>query len=528
MRDVHDLLCLLGQAQVEVVILTAVELCPLVAAHLCQQRRAEHAQVADIVVGAQVIQHIIRLEVVDRQVVDVPFKGHFVGVHKVRALLGNGFRHIPQCTGVQDVVMVQQSDIFTRGKSKALIGVARNALVAVQFPVADAAVGAGTLLHKDTHVRVLSGIHHAQLPVAVGLVLHRVQQLHQKIVGGVVQRHHDADARCSGLVCGLLYQQFHVRKAVGGHGLAREQLFILPLGLGLCHYARKAHPAQGGKKDEEREGAPQLAALAYQIPQRPAGLPEGGVDHAVQGLFQVLLVAAAQGKVAAQPLQLGSLFGGGALGLHSTLPQNVQLLFIARLQLRQLRGSRAAEQRRQLLLAAVLPCKLPAKALCGKLLCAVCHTGVLIAHQHHLFGLHGGQGDPLRVCHHQQLRAALRHRGIHFVKSLFQQAAVLQHLHTAGCQFPHDALCQCTAALGGLLILLFLIQLHADTPIRAFFCAVMFPVHFSQTDIVYQILRRLRRFFQNFSQIAAQRNNPASQPNSPPLRVVRVRICAPV
>ena len=81
------------------------------------------------------------------------------------------------------------------------------------------------------------------------------------------------------------------------------------------HHAGDAHPAQRCQKDEQREGAPQLAALAYQIPQRPAGLPEGGVDHAVQGLFQVLLVAAAQGKVAAQPLQLGRLLGGGALGL---------------------------------------------------------------------------------------------------------------------------------------------------------------------------------------------------------------------
>ena len=113
-------------------------------------------------------------------------------------------------------------------------------------------------------------------------------------------------------------------------------------------------------------------------------------------------------------------------------------------------------------------------------------------------------------------------------KSFFQQPAVLQHLYAAGSQLPHDALCQCTAALGSLLILLFLIQLHADTPIRAFFHAVMFPVHFSQTDIVYQILRRLRRYFQNFSQIASQRNSPTSQPNSPPLRVVLVRIFAPV
>ena len=524
----HDLFRLLGQAQVEVVILTAVELCPLVAAHLCQQRRAEHAQVADIVIGAEVIQHIIRLEVVDRQMVDVPFKGHLVGVHKVRALLGDGFRHIPQCAGVQDVVMVQQGDIFTRGKGKALIGVARDALVDVQFPVADAAVSAGALLHEGTHVRVLTGIHHAQLPVAVGLVLHRVQQFHQKIVGGVVQRHHDADQGCCGLVCGLFYQQFHVRKAVGGHGLAREQLFVLLLRLGLCLYARKAHPAQGGKKDEQREGVPQLAALAYQIPQRPAGLPEGGVDHAVQGLFQGLLMAAAQGKVAAQPLQLRGLLGSGALGQQGALPQNVQLLLVAVFQLRQLRGVHAAEKCRRLLLAVILPRKLPAEALCNKLLCAVCHAGVLCAHQQHFFRLYGGQADPLGVCHHQQLRGALHHRSIHFAKSFFQQPAVLQHLYAAGSQLPHDALCQCTAALGSLLILLFLIQLHADTPIRAFFHAVMFPVHFSQTDIVYQILRRLRRYFQNFSQIASQRNSPASQPNSPPLRVVLVRIFAPV
>ena len=189
-------------------------------------------------------------------------------------------------------------------------------------------------------------------------------------------------------------------------------------------------------------------------------------------------MAAAQGKVAAQPLQLGSLLGSGTLGLHSALPQSVQLLLVARLEFRQFRGSHAAEQCRQLLLAAVLPCKFPAEALCGKLLCAVCHAGVLIAHQHHLLGLYRGQSDPLGVCHHQQLRAALHHRSIHFTKSLFQQTAVLQHLYAAGRQLPHDALCQCTAALGGLLILLFLIQLHADTPIRALFHAVMLPVHF--------------------------------------------------
>ena len=72
----HDLVRLFGQAQVEVIVLTAVVGCTLIAAHSGQQLCAEHAQVADIVVGAQIIQHIIRLEMVNGQMVDVALKGH--------------------------------------------------------------------------------------------------------------------------------------------------------------------------------------------------------------------------------------------------------------------------------------------------------------------------------------------------------------------------------------------------------------------------------------------------------------------
>ena len=49
---------LFGQAQVEVIVLTTVVGCTLIAAHSGQQLCAEHAQGADIVVGAQIIQHI--------------------------------------------------------------------------------------------------------------------------------------------------------------------------------------------------------------------------------------------------------------------------------------------------------------------------------------------------------------------------------------------------------------------------------------------------------------------------------------
>ena len=460
-RDMNDLVCLFGQAQVKVVVLAAVELRPLVAAHCRQQLCAEHAQVADIVVGAEVVQHVIRLEVVNGPMVDVALKGDLVGVDEVGPLLGDGLRHIPQRTGVQDVVVVQQGDELARGQRKALVGVARNAVVFLQFLVADTRVRSGTCLHGLTHGLILSGVHKAQLPVLIGLVLHRIQQLHQELLRRIVQRHHDADERACRLVGRLLYQQLRGGKTVGGHGFAREQLFVLPLGLRLGHHAGDAHPAQRCQKDEQREGVPQLAALAHQIPHGPGELPELGLDHAVQRFFQVLLVAAAQRKIAAQAFQLGGLLSLGALGLQHPLPQVVQRpLIIQHHFLRVLRRRAAAEQSRLLGLAARFPPKIPGKALLGQLLrtagqhCAVC------AHQQHLIALHGGQFGPLRVLRYQQ-RAALgllRHPGTDLFQCLFQRTAAAQHLHPGGGQLPHDVLRQLTAALCLLSGFLFLIH----------------------------------------------------------------------
>ena len=120
----HHLFGLFGQAEVEVIVLAAVVLAALAAAGRLQQGGLEHAQVADIVVGPQVIQHEIGLEVVEGGVLHLSFKGHLVGVDKVRPLLCNGF--LPHTTGrrVQDIVVVQQGDILPFGQGKAGVGVA--------------------------------------------------------------------------------------------------------------------------------------------------------------------------------------------------------------------------------------------------------------------------------------------------------------------------------------------------------------------------------------------------------------------
>ena len=77
------------------------------------------------------------------------------GLH--RTLLGDGLGHIPQSARMQDVVVVQQGHIVALDHSKALIGVAGNAVVLVQLPITDAGVGGGASLHGLAHRLILPG-----------------------------------------------------------------------------------------------------------------------------------------------------------------------------------------------------------------------------------------------------------------------------------------------------------------------------------------------------------------------------------
>ena len=467
MRDMHDLVCLFGQAQVKIIVLTAVELRPLVTAHFCQQLCAEHAQVADVVVGTQVVDHVIRLEVVDRQMVDVALKGHLVGIHKVCPLLCDGPCHIPQSTGMQDIVVVQQSDVLALSKGKALIGVARNALVLFQFLVADTGVGSRAGLDRLADCLILSGVHKAQFPVLVRLVLHRIQQLHKELLGGVVQRHHDADERCVRLVSHLPYQQLSAGEPVGAQNIARKQLCIFFFGLCLRPHPGDAHPAQLRQKDERREGMDNAAAFADHIAQRPGRLPERRVDHAVQGLFQFLLVAAAQGKVAVQAGQLSSLLFAGALGQQHPFAQLVQHHLVpGRSLLCIQRFAAAAEPCRLQGAHPALPLKIAGKALLRQLTCAIGHDRSILTDQKHLTAFQLRQLGPLRVHDHQQtVRICLPGQaGAGLFQRLFQQTAAAQHLYPGRGQLPHDALCQLPAALRLKSCFLFLFHSAFSTP----------------------------------------------------------------
>ena len=91
----------------------------------------------------------------------LPLKGRLVSVDKVGLLLSNGPGRVPQGAGMQQVIVIQQGDIFTGGHLKALVGVAGDQLILFQLLIPDACIGLRTGLHMLTYGLVLTGIHAA-------------------------------------------------------------------------------------------------------------------------------------------------------------------------------------------------------------------------------------------------------------------------------------------------------------------------------------------------------------------------------
>lgn len=161
----------------------------------------------------------------------------------------------------------------------------------------------------------------------------------------------------------------------------REQLCVFLFGLCLRPHAGDAHPAQLTQKDQRRQGVGQAAALADEIAQRPGTLPEGGVHHAVQRFFQILLGGCGSAKDRCAGVPSWAACSASVRSACSIrLPQVVQRpLIIQHHFLRVLRRRAAAEQSRLLGLAARFPPKIPAKP-CWASCCAQPASTALSAH----------------------------------------------------------------------------------------------------------------------------------------------------
>ena len=108
-------------------------------------------------------------------------KGGFIAVNVVRILFINDFYIFIQSTGMEDVVLIQQSDEFSRCHGKAGVSVTGNSLILFQFFINDSSIGTGCILFADfSHIAmgIIGAVRQAEFPVLVGLVHDRIQHFH--------------------------------------------------------------------------------------------------------------------------------------------------------------------------------------------------------------------------------------------------------------------------------------------------------------------------------------------------------------
>ena len=128
----------------------------------------------DIVVGAQVVDGIIRLEVHRDHLVDVrALKRRLITVNKVRILFVDRLYIFVKCAGMQNIVVVKQPDKLAGCKLIAFVRVARNALVFGKLLINDSRIlrRQPFAVFADIGVCIVRTVRQTQLPVFVGLPL---------------------------------------------------------------------------------------------------------------------------------------------------------------------------------------------------------------------------------------------------------------------------------------------------------------------------------------------------------------------
>ena len=115
-----------------------------------QQLPGKNAEMADIIVGAQIIRGIARLKMHGQHTVDIAaFKGSFVAVQVIRILLVDCLYIFVEYAGMEKVVLIQQPDIFSRCHLQAGVGVPRYAFVFIQMLIDNPAFRPGGILPAD-------------------------------------------------------------------------------------------------------------------------------------------------------------------------------------------------------------------------------------------------------------------------------------------------------------------------------------------------------------------------------------------
>jgi hypothetical protein len=167
------------------------ELCSL------EQLPREHTEMTDVIICPEIVGGKVRFEVQRYHIVDaVALKGGLITVNVIRSLLIYHSHILIQCGRMQDIVLIEQADILSGSKLQALVCIAGDPSVPVEFAVDDPAVCACGILPADLPdiaVRLVGAVRQTQLPVLIRLVHHGIEHLDLEFPLVVPQGYQNAD-----------------------------------------------------------------------------------------------------------------------------------------------------------------------------------------------------------------------------------------------------------------------------------------------------------------------------------------------
>ena len=155
-------------------------------------------------------------------------KGCLIAVEIVRPLFVYRLHILKQHARMQNIILIQQSDIFPGCQFKAGIRICGNTTVHIQLPVNNPSVSLFGIFPADlpdVTVRLIGAVRQTKLPVLIGLVQHRFQHCGLKLSLIVPERHQNTDLHHLGKDCfSLLCRPLCIGEA-GGSELLHRPVF---------------------------------------------------------------------------------------------------------------------------------------------------------------------------------------------------------------------------------------------------------------------------------------------------------------
>ena len=154
---------------------------------------------ADIIIGPQIVRCIVRLKMHGQHLVNVVFfECGLITIEIIRSLLVDLLHIRIQYRGVQNIILVKQTDIISGSQLVTFVGIIRDTAVMIQVLIYDTTVCLRRIFpakFPDIGMLLVGTVCQTQLPVGIGLVHDAVQHLDLELSLIVPQRNENTDLR---------------------------------------------------------------------------------------------------------------------------------------------------------------------------------------------------------------------------------------------------------------------------------------------------------------------------------------------